>query len=189
MTETGMPEDIQVSELLATNKLGIQMCSIKRTKKTRVPYRLKSTVDAERAELVASSLVPGMVYCAKCDFTLTRRVIHGPSGNVGTGSNETEACPNGCGPLWSYTWRKLCDDFEKRLDQELAERAADSKTIAALAGTITGILSRIEGQKITRVEWLIKELQQALSENRERIAEANHIQEVAKMVETQEGEG
>lgn len=45
----GMPEEIWVSELLATNKLGIQMCSIKRTKKTRVPYRLKSPVDARRA--------------------------------------------------------------------------------------------------------------------------------------------
>lgn len=83
-----------------------------------------------------SCFVPGMMHCAKCNFTLTRRTICAQSGDVGTGSNETETCPNGCGPLWPYTWRKLCDDFEKRFDQELVQRAEDDKTIKALAAAL-----------------------------------------------------
>ena len=38
--------------------------------------------------------------------------------------------------------------------------------------TISGILARIEGQQITRVEWLVKELHKALSDNAPRIEQA-----------------
>lgn len=122
-----------------------------------------------------SCFVPGMMHCAKCNFTLTRRTICAQSGDVGTGSNETETCPNGCGPLWPYTWRKLCDDFEKRLDQELAQRAEDDKTIAALADKAQAVIDRWNTPNWKDVEptaFCIHRLRKALTDNAPRIKQA-----------------
>jgi hypothetical protein len=38
------------------------------------------------------------------------------SGTVGPGTNETEPCPNGCGPLWPQTWRDEARDLGERLE-------------------------------------------------------------------------
>lgn len=48
-------------------------------------------------------LVPGKMRCAKCKFGLTRVTLYTGNGAVGAGGNETEPCPNGCGPLWPVT--------------------------------------------------------------------------------------
>lgn len=81
--------------------------------------------DKPHAEAVErKDIVPGMMYCAKCKFCLTRRTLYVQSGNVGSGTNETEPCPNGCGPLWPVTWKMLCDDYEERLVEEIEKNKA-----------------------------------------------------------------
>lgn len=77
-----------------------------------------------RPDAPRQDIVPGLMHCAKCNFSLTRRTLYVQSGNVGSGTSETEPCPNGCGPLWPYTWKQLCNDYEERLMKELDEKAA-----------------------------------------------------------------
>ncbi len=79
-------------------------------------------------DMQRQDIVPGMMYCAKCKFCLTRRTLYVQSGNVGSGTNETEPCPNGCGPLWPMTWKMLCDDYEERLVEEIEKNKALSQS-------------------------------------------------------------
>lgn len=51
-------------------------------------------------------VVPGRMRCAKCQFELTRVTLCVSTGEAGAGGNETEPCPNGCGPLWPVTWEQ-----------------------------------------------------------------------------------
>lgn len=67
-----------------------------------VRYYRKAEVDAllidlqaRLAEAEAKLLVPGVVYCPKCNFEWS-----------GADENTTEPCPNGCGPLWPRTWEQ-----------------------------------------------------------------------------------
>ena len=104
----------------------------------QTPYRLKSTVDAERE---ADSKT---IRSLECDLEMSNesiRLSREHLKKIGIHAAFFDDC--------------VALAAKKVLEQQ--------ETIAALAGTITGILSRIEGQKITRVEWLIKELRQALS--------------------------
>ncbi|URI11031.1 hypothetical protein MW290_18860 [Aquincola tertiaricarbonis] len=54
----------------------------------------------------APDVVPGRMRCAKCQFELTRVTLYVNTGEAGAGGNETEPCPNGCGPLWPVTWEQ-----------------------------------------------------------------------------------
>lgn len=51
-----------------------------------------------------TDIVPGVMHCAKCKFQLNR-VTLSPQGAF-AGDNNTEPCPNGCGPLWPVTWEQ-----------------------------------------------------------------------------------
>ena len=73
-------------------------------------------------------VVPGVMHCARCKFRLNRVNLYANSGTVGAGDNQTEPCPNGCGPLWPVTWEQearegyaLADDLFER-----AKRAEDA---------------------------------------------------------------
>lgn len=57
------------------------------------------------ARLIDQLYVPGVMRCAKCKFRLHRITLYMGDGSVGAGDNKTEPCPNGCGPLWSCTWK------------------------------------------------------------------------------------
>ena len=61
---------------------------------------------AERGRQAAANVVPGRMKCAKCQLGLTRVNLYVSAGTVGAGGNETEPCPNGCGPLWPVTWEQ-----------------------------------------------------------------------------------
>jgi hypothetical protein len=50
--------------------------------------------------------VPGVMCCAKCKFRLVRTNLYAANGTLGAGDNNTEPCPNGCGPLWPVTWEQ-----------------------------------------------------------------------------------
>ncbi len=63
-----------------------------------------------------TDVVPGVMRCAKCKFVLHRQTLFMRSGTVGAGTNETEPCPNGCGPLWPQTWRDEARDLGERLE-------------------------------------------------------------------------
>ena len=63
-----------------------------------------------------SDLVPGRMRCAKCSFALTRINLYVNHGTTGAGGNETEPCPNGCGPLWPVTWKQEAADTDKKLE-------------------------------------------------------------------------
>lgn len=62
-------------------------------------------------------LVPGVMRCAKCEFQLQRVNLHVDSGTLSAGGNETEPCPNGCGPLWPVTWEQYAKEAMQRLDE------------------------------------------------------------------------
>jgi hypothetical protein len=78
-------------------------------------------VTATVAQLEASRLVPGVMHCAKCNFSLTRINIYVGNGATGPGDNKTEPCPNGCGPLWPVTWEQEARDGWK-INADLAVR-------------------------------------------------------------------
>lgn len=78
---------------------------------------------AERAhKLLAEPFIPGQVHCTKCKLQLTKRVIGISSGTIGAGDNNTDQCPNGCGPLWPVT-RKQADQE----NQEIIGRLCDEQ--------------------------------------------------------------
>jgi len=54
--------------------------------------------------------VPGVMRCARCNLVLTRVNLYVGDGTAGPGGNETERCPNGCGPLWPMTWEQWARD-------------------------------------------------------------------------------
>lgn len=62
-------------------------------------------------------VVPGLMHCAKCHFSLSRTNLNMRTGTVSAGDNKTEPCPNGCGPLWPVTWEQ-----HARKGWEVAER-------------------------------------------------------------------
>jgi hypothetical protein len=64
-----------------------------------------------------SEVVPGVMRCAKCKFTLIRTTLYLGNGTSGPGDNRTEPCPNGCGPLWPMTWRDQAQEYGERLEQ------------------------------------------------------------------------
>lgn len=82
-------------------------------------------------------VVPGVMKCAKCGFSLTRVTLFLKDGTAAAGDNQTEPCPNGCGPLWPETWeqaaRSAWADFERLFDakhkaeQEAAALRADAE--------------------------------------------------------------
>ena len=82
---------------------------------------------AECDGLKSAQLVPGEMYCAKCKFGVIRTNLYLRSGTTGPGDNETEPCPNGCGPLWPVTWEKSARDSwktcEEIFEREQAEKA------------------------------------------------------------------
>lgn len=88
-------------------------------------------------------LVPGKMHCARCKFSLIRKTLYVSSGDVGAGGNETEPCPNGCGPLWPVTWEQEARDGYV-LMEGLLERAVRAE--AALA-------QPVDLSKLTRYEF------------------------------------
>lgn len=66
--------------------------------------------------------VPNMLRCAKCNFELERFTMNANTGAIGSGTNEPERCPNGCGPLWRVTWEQEAQYLGKRMN-EWADRA------------------------------------------------------------------
>ncbi len=76
--------------------------------------------DAEVERLKGLVYAPGEMRCAKCKFVLLRRTMFVRSGTIGAGSNETKPCPNGCGPLWSRTWKDVAVETGERLEEMFA---------------------------------------------------------------------
>ena len=74
-----------------------------------------------------SDLVPGVMHCAKCKFQLNRITLCVSDGNAYAGNNETEPCPNGCGPLWPVTWEQEARNCWKALE-EMHERLHPAPT-------------------------------------------------------------
>lgn len=86
--------------------------------------RLERVVGAGRNPLH----VPGVMHCARCKFVLTRTNLYVGDGTTGPGTNETEPCSNGCGPLWPMTWEQWARDAvatsERFFDEAKKLRAA-----------------------------------------------------------------
>lgn len=75
---------------------------------------LENTPSSNRAN-ERGEVVPGAMRCAKCNFRLQRNNMYMQSGTIGPGDNNTEPCPNGCGPLWPVTWKEDALEGDKRL--------------------------------------------------------------------------
>ena len=83
------------------------------------------------------AIVPGMMRCAKCNFVLVHSTLYMKSGTVGAGSNETEPCPNGCGPLWPMTWQQQASDLEERcIEQMERAKTAEAKVVDLQAAVV-----------------------------------------------------
>ena len=65
---------------------------------------------AEIERMKVALVVPGKMRCAKCGFVLQRVVLNVTSDTVSAGDNKTEACPNGCGPLWPVNWEQYAKE-------------------------------------------------------------------------------
>jgi hypothetical protein len=91
-------------------------------------------VEIQMAELhkPRQDLVPGVMHCAKCNFQLTRTTLCVADGNAYAGNNDTEPCPNGCGPLWPVTWEQEARSCWKGLERMHERVAAAEKAVAEL---------------------------------------------------------
>ena len=139
-----MPEEIWMDGIL---KIAWPTQNAPPQKATRTPYILKSTVDAQRAadDKTIRSL-EGDLEMSNEAIRLSREHLK----EIGIHAAFFDDC--------------VALAAKKVLEQQ--------ETIAVLAETISGVVCRITGQQITRVEWLIKELKQALSDHAPRIADA-----------------
>lgn len=75
-----------------------------------------------------ADVVPGVMHCARCKFRVARVNLYVNVGAVGVGDNDTEPCPNGCGPLWHVTWEQEAREGYKLAEGlfERAKRAEDA---------------------------------------------------------------
>lgn len=87
-----------------------------------------------RPAAARSDLVPGTMRCAACKFRLVRSTLNLQSGTIGSGGNESEPCPNGCGPLWPVTWEQEAREGwvwgEALFDRAIAAEAALRELVA-----------------------------------------------------------
>jgi hypothetical protein len=90
----------------------------------------RAEMGAEIARLKGLVYALGEMRCAKCKFKLFRRTLYVKSGAIGPGTNETEPCPNGCGPLWPVTWKEAAWEMGDRLEAMFAELQAARATLA-----------------------------------------------------------
>lgn len=91
-------------------------------------------VEIQMAELhkPRQDLVPGVMHCAKCKFQLTRTTLCVADGNAYAGNNDTEPCPNGCGPLWPVTWEQEARSCWKGLERMHDRVVAAERAVAEL---------------------------------------------------------
>lgn len=93
--------------------------------------------DKRIAELESSVIAPGIMRCAKCEFVLTKNNLNLAAGTITAGDSKTEPCPNGCGPLWSVTWREQAiqsrDDSEQWFEELQAAKSRVSELEVKLA--------------------------------------------------------
>jgi hypothetical protein len=69
-----------------------------------------------------TDIVPGVMHCAKCKFEITRITLAVNIGAAIAGDNQSEPCPNGCGPLWPVTWEQAARKAWA-VSEQLVERA------------------------------------------------------------------
>lgn len=105
----------------------------------RLDWLLAELAAAKERER-AATIIPGCMKCAKCGFGLVRTTLCVGSGTAFAGNNETEPCPNGCGPLWPETWESRARDVqrvaEEALDRERVLHAFVRAWDSWLAGTL-----------------------------------------------------
>lgn len=105
-------------------------------------------------------LVPGRMHCAKCKFSLTRVNLYFANGTTGPGGNETEPCPNGCGPLWPVTWEQEAREAWATSERIFESAQAQKKKVDDLSVLVSRLayqLNRIGGNDIlarTAVDYL-----------------------------------
>ncbi|EAT6751320.1 ead/Ea22-like family protein [Salmonella enterica] len=109
------------------------------------------------AELQSSVIAPGIMRCAGCGFVLTKNNINMAAGTITAGDNNTEPCPNGCGPLWPVTWKEqalqMRDDSEQWFEelqqsrQRIAELEAEKETLRPVGVMSEGAFRRLENSE------------------------------------------
>lgn len=95
-----------------------------------------NAIESLNERLEKDAMIPGVMRCAKCKFRLVRTNLYVQSGTAGPGSNETEPCPNGCGPLWPVTWKQEASENMETAERFLAERVAAEADRDRLAAEI-----------------------------------------------------
>lgn len=90
-----------------------------------------------------ADVVPGVMHCARCKFRLQRVNLYVNVGTVGAGDNDTEPCPNGCGPLWPVTWEQEAREGYK-LAEDLFERAKRAEDALRELVALKDIKERVE---------------------------------------------
>jgi hypothetical protein len=91
---------------------------------------LETSLSLAQDRIVAlkrDAVVPGSMCCAQCGFVLMRTTLYMKSGTSGPGGNETEPCPNGCGPLWPQTWKQAAQGGDEAITRQ-CDRAVAAET-------------------------------------------------------------
>jgi hypothetical protein len=79
-----------------------------------------------------TDIVPGVMHCAKCKFEITRITLAVNIGAAIAGDNQTEHCPNGCGPLWPVTWEQAARKAWDVSEQLVVRAIAAERSLAEL---------------------------------------------------------
>jgi len=109
------------------------------------------------------NLVPGIMYCAKCNFRLVRKNLYMQSGTVGPGNSKTETCPNGCGPLWPISWEQEARKGYNLLDschRELENIKQEKQSLAEMHDALIKEYSNLRSHQIASAEafWILSQL-------------------------------
>lgn len=108
-------------------------------------------------------VVPSVMHCARCKFRLQRVNLYVHVGTVGAGDNDTEPCPNGCGPLWPVTWEQEAREGYK-LAEDLFERAKRAEDALCELVALKDLKGRIKSADLCTYGVADAEAAQALAD-------------------------
>jgi hypothetical protein len=80
-----------------------------------------------------SIYVPGLWYCAKCDFSLVQSNLYIADGTVGPRDDPGDKCPNCHAPLWRVTWKRHAYELADRCEAAIIEMAALREALDRIA--------------------------------------------------------
>lgn len=106
----------------------------------------------------ATTYVPGVWKCARCDFRLVQTNLNGADGTVSARDKPGDKCPN-CGtPLWRVSWKEEANEALAIAENQMERAKAAEAEAASLRHKLAlaqAVIEPFAGQyhRVTAQEW------------------------------------